>query len=40
MSDTVMGTLRNPAGVHAEACREVAMEQGEGGPDKAQHALK
>lgn len=28
-----------PAGVHAEACRQVAMEPGEGGTDKAQRAL-
>lgn len=39
MSDTMMGTLWSPAGVHAEACREVAMERGEGGTDKAQHTL-
>lgn len=39
MSDTMMGTLWSPAGVYAEACREVAMERGEVGTDKAQHTL-
>ena len=39
MSDTMMGTLWSPAGVYAEACREVAMERGEVGTDQEAEAM-